>query len=290
MIAYLSTREHAYTIADFLAGPGAALADRIRPLFYEDLLRHGVDGQTARTWIFTDLERLGMHRATEAARIWSQLAARGCRLLNHPTRILRRFEMLRVLHEQGINDFDVHRATGLPRPERWPVFLRGENNHAGPVSTLLRDQAELEAAIGQLRQRGWPIEGMIAVEFCDTADDAGFYRKYGVFKVGDAIIPGHMDVSRHWVVKDLDVLDPAEIARELDYVRQNPHAAAIDAAFRLARIDYGRVDVGIKDGGIRVWEINTNPLIASDASRRPERADVARLLFDRLSAAFLALT
>jgi hypothetical protein len=289
MIVYLSTRAHAYTIRDFLDGPGAALADRIRPLAYEDVLHDGIGDAPADTCIFADLERLSMERAVAAARLWTTLARRGCRLLNHPTRILRRFEMLRVMHGQRINDFDVYRATDLPRPKRWPVFLRGENNHAGPVSKLLPDQVRLDGAIGAMRRRGWPLEGMIAVEYCDTREPDGLYRKYGVFRLGEAIVPGHMDVSANWVVKDLDVLEPAEIARELDYVRTNPHATPIAEAFGLARIDYGRIDVGIRDGRIRVWEINTNPLIASPASRRPERAEVARLLFDRLSAAFLAL-
>ncbi|MGE0723683.1 MAG: hypothetical protein AB7O45_04880 [Alphaproteobacteria bacterium] len=289
MIVYLTTRDHRYTIEDFLAGPGAVLAGRMRSMVYDDAFAEGAADIGADTWIFADLERLSPRRATTAARLWRRLAARGCRLLNHPTRILRRFEMLRVLHEQRVNDFDAYRATDLPRPRRWPVFLRGENNHVGPISQLLRSQAALDAAIAATRRRGWPLEGMIAVEFCDTVEPDGLYRKYGVFKVGAAIVPGHMDASRNWVVKDLDVLDPVEIARELDYVRSNPHEAAIDKAFRLARIDFGRIDVGVRRGAIRVWEINTNPLIASDASKRPERAEVARLLFDRLIEAFLAL-
>ena len=45
----------------------------------------------------------------------------------------------------------------------------------------------------------------------------------------------------------------------------NPHRELLEHIFRDAGIDYGRIDYGLLDGRIQVWEINTNPWIASDS-------------------------
>ncbi len=292
MIVYLSTTDHGYTIADYLAGPGAAMAGRVVPKTYLEVVAGGIaglDGLVPATWIFSDIERLLPVMAKRAAELWRYLAGRGCRLLNHPTRALRRYEMLRTLHDRGLNDFDVHRLTDLRMPRRYPAFLRRDDNHSGPVTTLRHDEAQLRRAIETVRRRDWPWQNMIIVEFCDTADGDGLYRKYGAFRIGDAIVPGHMDVSRHWSVKDADITAPGELAREVRFLDQNPWEDAIRQVFAIARLDYGRIDFSIRDGRIVVWEINTNPLIASPASQRPDRAKVAGRLFPRFAQALAAL-
>ncbi|BBK30653.1 hypothetical protein EDC65_1909 [Stella humosa] len=293
MIVYLSTTDHAYTIGDYLEGPGAHQAGRIVHRTYVDILgagTAGLAGMVPATWIFSDLERLLPPLATRAAGLWRHLEAAGCRLLNHPTRGLRRYEMLRVLHDRGMNDFDVCRVTDRRLPRRYPVFLRRDDNHSGPVSALIGDAPDLRHAIGELHERGWPRQKAIIVEFSDTADSLGLYRKYGAFRIGEAIVPGHMDTSRGWSVKDADLDWPEERARELRFLDDNPWEADIRRIFELARIDYGRIDFSVRpDGRFIVWEINTNPLIASPASLRPDRAPVAQRLFPQIATAFEAL-
>ncbi|MCC7275101.1 MAG: hypothetical protein IT561_20710 [Alphaproteobacteria bacterium] len=289
MIVYLATAAHDYPMGDFLAGPGAALAGRVRTMHYEEVLTRDPDRLPLGTWIFADLERLGWQGAMLAARLWRRLAERGCRLLNHPTRALRRYEMLRLLHDKGINDFDVYRLTDQRPPRRYPVFLRRDDNHSGPVSALCGDAEALFTAVAGLRRRAWPRQRMIVVEFSDTRGADGLYRKFGAFHVAGSVVAGHMDTSRAWAVKDIDIVDPAETAAELRFLDENPWADAIIDVFRLARLDYGRIDFSVRDGRMIVWEINTNPLIASPASLRPDRAAVAARVFPRLAAALAAL-
>ncbi|WP_374477358.1 hypothetical protein [Zoogloea sp.] len=292
MIVYLTTSDHGYTIGDYLAGPGTTLAGRVVHRTYPDVLTGSpaaLAGLVPATWIFADVERLLPAAATAAARLWRRLADAGCRLLNHPTRSLRRYELLRVLCERGRNDFDVYRVTDRRLPRRWPVFLRRDDNHTGAISPLLHSRAELRQEIDDVRRRNWPYQSTIAVEFSDTADGDGLYRKYGAFRIGEAIVPGHMDTSRHWVVKDADLDLPEERRRELAFLDANPWTAEIRAVFELARLEYGRLDFSLRDGRMVVWEINTNPLIASPASLRPDRAPVARRLFPRFAAALAAL-
>lgn len=292
VIVFLTSTDHDYTIADYLAGPGAEFAGRVVHRPYPSVIgaRAGrIDDLVPATWIFADVERLLPGMAGAAARLWRQLAESGCRLLNHPTRALRRYELLRRLHDTGRNGFDVYRVTDRRLPRRWPVFLRRDDNHSGALSPLLHSEAELRREVGAMRQRNWPVQSTIIVEFRDTADADGLYRKYGAFRIGDRIVAGHMDTSRNWVVKDADLDMPEERRRELDFLDHNPWQREIAQVFDLARIDYGRIDFSLHEGRMIVWEINTNPLIASPASLRPDRAAVAERLFPRFGAAMAAL-
>jgi hypothetical protein len=140
--------------------------------------------------------------------------------------------------------------------------LRVANDHGGSVSPLLRDATALAAALADLARARVSVDDKIVVEFCDTADEAGIYRKYAAFRVGDRIVPRHVFFSRSWQVQGWDLVDDARLGEELAYVERNPHAREVRAVFELAGIDYGRVDYGLtRDGRLQVWEINTNPTI-----------------------------
>jgi hypothetical protein len=224
-------------------------------------------------YIFSDIERLSPETADRAAFLWRSLAGHaGTRLLNHPTRSMRRYELLRTLYERGINAFNVYRLSEARWPERYPVFLRRENDHKGPLSPLLASRDELERAVARLDQDGVSRDNLLMSEFCDTSDQRGLYRKYGAFLVGDRVFVRSVQFSRNWVQKHQDLDEPELVREERAYVEANPHREAIHEVFRLARIDYGRMDYGVLHGKIQVWEINTNPAIAgSPASRHGPR-------------------
>lgn len=247
---------------------------------------------TPATYVFADIERLAPWQAERAAEAWQALSEMRSpvRLLNHPTRSMRRFELLRTLHERGINRFDVYRLTEARWPARYPVFLRRENDHGGPISPLLGSRDELVVAIAELDRRGQSRDGIIVTEFCDTADVRGVYRKYGAFVVGERVIPKSVQFSQRWVQKNRDLQGEAFAREECEYLERNPHEVEVREIFRLARIDFGRMDYAIADGRIQVWEINTNPMIVPAASRvRPERAAASELLSRRLVAALAEL-
>ncbi len=257
MIFYLVTREHAYTIAAYLASWGKDMADRVRPVFYDDLDRQ--DWHHAATVIFSDLERLDPSTAERCAQLWHDLHRQGVRLLNHPTRSLRRYELLRTLYTRGWNRFDVFRLVELRQPQRYPVFLRGECDHYGPYTQLLGSPDLVAAAYQHMFRAGVLREGKLLVEFCDTADREGIYRKYSAFIVGDRIIPRHLFFSRSWMVKKPELVDEAKLIEEREYLETNPHAAQLRDVFALANIQYARVDYAFYAGQMQVWEINTNP-------------------------------
>lgn len=242
MIYYLVTRPHSYTIATFVQGWGKALAGRVTVGAYDGLLGGG-ELPPGGVVIFSDLDRLAPAERAALAPVHARLP----RALNDPARSLLRFELLRALYARGINQFNVHRFGDAPA--RFPVFLR-------PDAGFLNKAPALQSTLD-----GIP-PGHIAVEFCDTADADGIYRKYGAFVVGERIVPRHLFFSRDWLVKGADLCDPAYLDEEIAYVKGNPHAAQLLEVCRTAHIGWGRIDYALVDGRIQVWEINTNPLFA----------------------------
>jgi hypothetical protein len=257
MISYLVTPEHRYTIDVYLGEWGRALRSRMRVLPYTRL---AYQRRFARgTYLFSDLERLSAVELAAAAALADALLAAGALVLNHPARVLRRYPLLRALHDAGINRFNAH---SLERRDevRLPAFLRVHDEHAGSLTPVLRTPSELESAVATLppdldRSR------VIVVEYCHTADAAGTFRKYSAFKIGTRLFPRHLLFSRDWVDRVPDLVTEALAAEEREFLCNHPHAAILARVFELACIDYGRIDYGVLDGEVQVWEINTNPMI-----------------------------
>lgn len=258
MLIFISAAANAWGMRSYLDTWGRPLASRVQILSYEQLpaLTHYRRG----TFIFADIEVLSSSQALMAADIWAKLHGHGCRLLNHPVRTMRRYQLLRTLHARRENQFQIYRLTDTVCPARFPVLLRLEKEHR-PFTDLLRNQGELDRAMLGLLVRGYPLRDALMVEFCDTSDDSGLFRKYSAFIVGDQIVPRHLVFSNRWLQKTPDLLDDAKLREEHDYLTTNPHRAWLERVFRLAAVEYGRIDYGVIDGKPQVWEINTNPVV-----------------------------
>ena len=292
MIFYVVTGSHLYTMTSFLETYGRHLASRVKLVFYEQLTR--MQYFPAGTYIFSDIERLSPAMTEVAAQVWNTLSAAGdhIRLLNHPTQSMRRYELLRTLYEEGSNGFNIYRLTEHRKPEQFPVFIRGENDHSGSLTPLLHTQAELDAAISDLGLRGCTRDNKVIIEFCNTADTSGTFRKYGAFIIGKSIIPDHLFFSQQWMAKNevITQIPEAQLQEEWEYVQGNPHAAVLREIAGRARIEYGRFDYGVLNGLLQVWELNTNPMLPlMGHSRVPERAPFQAYTADQVSAAFEVL-
>jgi hypothetical protein len=260
MIHFLSTRRNSHPLRWYLATYGARLRGRLVPHAYEDAV--ALAAPPPGTWIFGDVEVLSEGERARAEALHRRIEAAGGRCLNHPTRSLRRFDLLKALHRSGRNDFDVHRPGDVVPAARFPVFVRRENDHEGGRSDRLATPAALEETLAAMRRAGEPLSDTMVVEFADVADRDGVVRKYGAFRVGDRILARHVFFARDWQVKDWDLYDARFAAEERRYVAENPHAAELMETFRLAGIEYGRIDYSVRLGRIQTWEINSNPVIA----------------------------
>ncbi len=300
MIYFLVTREGAFGMEEYLASWGQPLAGRIQPITYDELPRFR--RLPIGSYIFSDLDRLTPLGLEVAQRVWTALGRdrRSGARLNHPTRVLRRYPLLRALAESGRNDFRVSRADEPLERLRFPVFVREENEHTGSLTELIHSEAELQLALRQATGRGFRLEDLLVVEFCDTADERGVYRKYSAYVVGDRVIPRAITFSEHWVGKAAAAAyDVARAGEEREYVERNPHEGWLREIFALARVNYGRIDYGLAGGRPQVWEINLNPTLVrrlrSDG-RDPDGLDdqglrlpAKQLFFARLRAAFETL-
>ncbi len=297
MIYCLITRQHAYTIQEFLQTWGRRLVLRFRFVYYDELVRwHEVP---VGTYLFTDLERLSPPQMALARHVAGRLETSTDptrRIVNDPRRVLLRYDLLRALNDRGINDFRPWRLDELDTPgasPRYPVFLRREDEHTGSLSELLHDRGALDAAVGTALAAGAPRHQLLAVEYCETSDPSGAFWKYAAFRIGDHVFPHHLLQRSQWVAKDPSDLTSERFERENSFISQRPHDEAIRKIFDIAGIDYGRIDYSTADGSQEgppvVWEINTNPsvLLAPDLvadDRLLSRAQVARWLLEAFEA------
>lgn len=291
MIRYLCTRANQGIMLRFLTGWGRPLAGHLEVVWYEDIFRRR--RVPAATYIFADLERLSPAALDDAIRLRNALRASlppGA-VVNDPTRALRRYALLRALREKGINDFGAWRLDDLPRPLRFPVFIRNELEHDGPLTALLDDAEALDAAIAGLEADGRGRAGRLAVEYGTAPAVDGNFRKYAVFIVGDALIPRHLHVGSDWIVKGYSRSDdPAWRDEELAFSRDNPHADQLARVRDIAGIDYGRIDYTLVGGRVQVFEINTHPsLVPRGASRVTHRTDIKQRFTERFVPALRAL-
>jgi hypothetical protein len=110
---------------------------------------------------------------------------------------------------------------------------------------------------------------LLIVEWCDTSDAAGVFRKYSAFVIGESIVARHLVCSRDWVVKDFDLYEHDVLWEARRYVAENPDAAFLQEIARLAGVEYGRFDYAFADGRPQIWEINMNPIVIAPLSVLP---------------------
>ncbi len=288
MITYLATPGYTHPMERFVTHWDRDLAGKVHIRTYEEALR--AEELPAGTYIFADIERLLAAEVEIATLVWNQLDAAGARMLNHPTRTLKRYDLLTKLHALGRNTFRVAHATDRNAELRFPVFIRDETEHSGSLSKLLNNRKELDQTLAGAIVRGHRVKDLLVVEYCENAGSDGLFRKYSAFTIGGRIVPGHMDCSRQWVVKDTDLVTPEVLAQERAYLEANPHRAWLEETFAIAGVDWGRVDYSLVGDTPQVWEINTNPILLLNPDEYgEEHMETKRFLTGQLGPAIAAL-
>lgn len=281
MIHFLVTAAHRYTLKELPKWDGMP-AFRVVP--YERAFRARRLG--GGTWIFADLDRLDYWQLELAARLYRVIRDQGARVLNDPAKALQRVALLTRLNELGINDFRVWRVEDGERPDRFPVFLRTQTAHRGPLTDLLSTEEDVEAAIREALGNGYPLRELILVEYCGEPIADGIFRKRSMFRVGKRFIA---TVSAHedcWNAKygTNGIAAAAHYADDLEHVRNTTYEEEIGRAFDAAQIEYGRADFAVVRGRVQIYEINTNPFIRRIPSGHPyptryEADDIFRARF-----------
>ena len=262
MIHFVTTGPHGTTLEFLIPRLGRT---RCRDWCYDDIFRR--KKLPSGSWIFTDHERLSAYELTLAARVAFHLERGGARVLNHPARVLGRYDLLRALKAEGINDFSAWRAETFPKPDSFPVFIRNEYDHRLPKPPLIPDQPTLDAELAARQQAGYPLIGKLVIQYAGEEVSPGVWQRLQTYHIAGETIAHTNVVDFSWVVKDVRDKKRLEshpmfdrfIANEHAFISQNLYADVIRRAFELAKIDYGRADFAIVNGKPQIYEINTNP-------------------------------
>lgn len=259
VITFVTTADHQYTIRDVLETRDHPLHGRIVILSYDELLAYPRLPRS--TYVFADHERLNQAdaRAVTARIAALREACPDCVMLNLPDQIGTRQDIMRRLHEAGVNDFRMLPVDTPPDSFRYPVFLRRLDDHEGPKSQLIETPAALQQEIAALDPA---LRDRFAVtEYIDTRNDQGLHQRRAYTRIGDQLFPSGLGQSRAWVCKG-EYSDPNNVPdpeRELAFLQSDEDGAALRAAFDAARIQYGRADYAVVGGRPQIFEINTNP-------------------------------
>ena len=181
MIVYLVKKGD--SLGPFLREWAPELAERLRVFKYDELREWRT--LPSATYVFTDVWTLDDRQREWAIELWGRLksAEAPTRLLNDPSVVPARYELLRKFHELGINTHRAYRLSEAHRA-RFPVFLRRDRRHHGSLTRVLWSRSELMRALVWAYRRGEPMRDLIVVEFCDIADADGYYHKYGAYLCG----------------------------------------------------------------------------------------------------------
>jgi hypothetical protein len=270
MIRLLTTRGHERTHRAVQRDPRAP---RLELIHYD---RAFAERRLARAaYVFTDMDRLSAADLELSAALYRSLAAASLPVWNDPARVRTRFALLRALHAAGLNDFNAYRVDEGLRPARYPVFLRRAAGHGPPASELLPDWEAAQRALESALARGLPESDLLWVEYAAEPVRPGVFRRLAISRIGPRLVPHVCVHDDRWLVKygKLGSATPELYAEEARLLRENPYAAALQRAFELAGIEYGRADFGLVGGRVQVYEINTNPTLKPglphpDAQRR----------------------
>ena len=256
MIVFLTTGSHSYThdyVADHLA-PFYQIG--YRSFFARRRLKQA-------TYIFSDFDRLSFWQLELAASFYRQIKAAGWRVLNDPARALHRLELLQALKASELNSFSVWTASAVRTVNRYPVFLRTQSAHRGPLTDLLETPEALETALERLIVEGYPIHDLMICEYRAEPNADSVFRKLSVYRVGDRMIACPSVYEKHWSAKygELGIAGEHAYRQDLDDIINGRYTADLKPYFDLANVEYGRADFGLVKGQVEVYEINTNPSI-----------------------------
>lgn len=287
MIVFICTRHHTHTVHPLRKN---RYMPPWRAITYDKLFRSfSVPGAV---YVFTDLDRLGFWELELAARYFRVLKRAGIPVLNDPASFKPRFDLLSELHATGINHFRVWRARERHLVDRFPVFLRTERGHRGPLTDLLHTKQELDDAVAEARATGYPDIDLMIVEYMAAPVREGLFRKLSVYRIGDAMVTWLAVHEAHWTAKggSLGIAGADLYEEEYASVRDNIYGDTLRPAFDIAATEYGRADFTFVDGRLEVYEINTNPGVGFGGEHPfAVRIESNRLSHENYGKAFAAL-
>lgn len=147
-----------------------------------------------------------------------------------------------------------------------PLLLRAPGFHTGQHFVKVDEPSAIPKALDAL-----PGTAVIAIEFLDTKDAGGAFRKYRIITVDGKLYPLHLAISRDWKVHyfSADMADNAEHrAHDAAFLADPKEVVGLRAYAALERIvatlglDYGGVDFSVDgEGRVVLFEANATMIV-----------------------------
>ncbi len=264
----------------------AEFANPATPLPPHDVAIHGIGD--------ADLVPSAMVSAGEI------LARSTAPLINEPTRVLKTTRAHNASTLEEIPGVIMARVRELPRaallaadaPDvlaglgfAWPLLIRSPGFHTGQHFAKVDAPNDLAAAVAEL-----PGATLLVLQFLDTRNADGNFRKYRVMIIDGRLYPLHLAISARWKVHFLsaDMAEhPEHRAEDEAFLRDMDRALGPTVLQTLARVadqlqlDYGGIDFAIDaEANVVVFEANATMIILppdGDARWAYRVAPVARV-------------
>jgi hypothetical protein len=286
----VTTEDHRYTL-QALVPP---LLDRgvwLSVIGWERLFR--LDRAPPAAWVLTDFDRLSPTELETAGHIARALRQGGHTVLNDPCAFRPRHALLSHLHRLGLNRIRTWWPAAGEWPETFPVLLRTIAGHRGPIGDLIRDADSARAALTQALTQGPALADLIFIAFDAAPTADGIWQKHAAFRVGNRILRANTVNDLTWAAKhgSRGAAPPGFYAQELAEMTDYPLDRQVAAIFDAAGLEFGRLDFGLIDGRMAIYEINTNPFIPSARPHPdPSRTRTMALMIDNLATALQQVT
>lgn len=290
MIYFITKAKNSYGLISFLNTWGRSLKKQQKHLPIEKLVRK--KKLFSGTYILTDFDLLSKTQIETLSRIYSELnkQPQHFKLLNNPAVSINRLSFLNKLYKNQLNDFRCFHSSKLPKEIIFPVFIRKGIGHDGKITDLINTDEKLHELIEKFETEGYSRSNLLVTEFIETSDNNEIFRKYSAFLVDDIIVPRHIFFSKKWMIKSVDLVSKEFIEEELNYIKNNPHENELKRIFAFAGMNYGRIDYAVKNNKLVIWEINSNPMIASSSSLKKSKRKIIHDIFaEKFISAFLKL-
>jgi hypothetical protein len=271
MIYFFTHHHHGYTIKSFLDGWGRSVRPHVTLRDYDEL--RYTRRLPAGGYIFADTDRIDPACRAFVEAVGEEVAARKWPMLNRPSKVVYRVDLLRKARDAGLSRVAAYRIDQIPSDLRYPAFVRIDDDHTGRLGPICNDRAALDKSVEAFADV--PRKKLFVFEFADARGRDGIYRKYAIQNTNGTLTPRHIMFSHDWVVKYTKLVEPKFMEEEERFITDMPECIANQARkiFELAGTTYGRLDFGVIDGFVQPWEINLNPMLA----KSPDQVDLTRL-------------
>jgi glutathione synthase/RimK-type ligase-like ATP-grasp enzyme len=153
----------------------------------------------------------------------------------------------------------------------YPFLLRAPGFYAGRHFVFIADETALEAALQKMQK-----EEYIVIEYIDTRDASGMYRKFRTLFIDGELYPLHLALSDRWKVHYFSAnMDTSAEYRAIEARFLSDQAAflgptataALDAVAQLLGLEYAGADFGLDGAGnVVIFEANAGmTLVRPDA-------------------------